>query len=319
MVYTITFLFDSYWSMILSCSFTGNTKLPLSISLYSHQGVVSQSLTLVLLFNFGNRSTSFRRSVYLVLKRHTLFWEAYPPRWSLLWYIFPLSVTCGGTWITFAKPLRQGYCQRDNNCYFTLDIKVSAFPRIYFVFHIFQVFFKVEDISRDSRPRVWTGSRVHLNSNRFGLGSGSDPKNLAVVLSTLTRSPEQIPDFSNSCRACDRVAWSLRKHVLSSAIWVISISCLFMIVPLMSLFLRILAEKASAASTNRYGDNGHPCLTPRCKGGQEDMWPLLATVAVISAKECMIWTSARSNTLLNTWIKSSNWGNQTLFRSLLKA
>ena len=54
------------------------------------------------------------------------------------------------------------------------------------------------------------------------------------------------------------------------------------IIPLMSIFLRILVERAWAARIKRYGDNGHPCLTPRCKGNQEDMWPLLATVAVIS-------------------------------------
>ena len=55
---------------------------------------------------------------------------------------------------------------------------------------------------------------------------------------------------------------SAQNKLVSSANWLILTSFPNKLIPLTRLFCRILAAKISTPRTKRYGESGHPCLTP---------------------------------------------------------
>ena len=88
------------------------------------------------------------------------------------------------------------------------------------------------------------------------------PSQNAFVFSTLSANPEKFPKAFIVSKACSAEATSAQNKLLSSANWLSLISEPKILIPLMIELCLILFDSISAVKINRYGESGHPCLTP---------------------------------------------------------
>ena len=88
------------------------------------------------------------------------------------------------------------------------------------------------------------------------------PSQNAFVFSTLRTNPEKFPKAFIVSRACSAEATSAQNELVSSANWLSLISEPKTLIPFMIEFCLILFDSISAVKINRYGESGHPCLTP---------------------------------------------------------
>ena len=84
----------------------------------------------------------------------------------------------------------------------------------------------------------------------------------AFVFSTLSTNPEKFPKALIVSRACSAEATSAQNKLVSCANWLSLISEPKILIPFMIEFCLILFDSISAVRINRYGESGHPCLTP---------------------------------------------------------
>ncbi len=75
--------------------------------------------------------------------------------------------------------------------------------------------------------------------------------------------PELIEKSLKVSKALDNDAWFFKRHVVSSASWLIFIRLSSILIPSISLSSLILWAKVSAAIIKRNAERGQPCLMPR--------------------------------------------------------
>ena len=91
------------------------------------------------------------------------------------------------------------------------------------------------------------------------------PSQNAFVFSTLSTNPEKFLKafiVQIVSKACPAEATSAQNKLVSAANWLSLISEPKILIPLMVEFCFILLDSVSAVKINRYGESGHPCLTP---------------------------------------------------------
>ena len=81
----------------------------------------------------------------------------------------------------------------------------------------------------------------------------------------LSTNPEKFPNALIISNACSAEATSAQNKLVSSANWLSFISEPKILIPFMIDFCLILFDSISAVRINRYGESGHPCLTPLAK------------------------------------------------------
>lgn len=85
----------------------------------------------------------------------------------------------------------------------------------------------------------------------------------ASVFLLFDRRPGISLKKSNICREVVKKTLELsKKRVMSSAYWLIFISCPSIVIPLIFLFFLIVSANISTQRIKRYGEKGQPCLTP---------------------------------------------------------
>ena len=106
------------------------------------------------------------------------------------------------------------------------------------------------------------GVFIHFIPSGFILLFSHFPNENAFVFSMLSTSPEKFPKARIVFRACSAEATSAQNKLESSANWLSLISEPKILIPFMIEFCLILFDRISAVMINRYGETGHPCLTP---------------------------------------------------------
>ena len=107
------------------------------------------------------------------------------------------------------------------------------------------------------------GVFIHFIPSGLVLLFNHFPSQNAFVFSTLSTNPEKFPNALIVSRACSAEATSAQNKLLSSANWLSLISEPKILIRFMIDFWLILFDGISAVvRINRYGESGHPYLTP---------------------------------------------------------
>ena len=106
---------------------------------------------------------------------------------------------------------------------------------------------------------------IHFIPSGLVLFFNHFPSQNAFVFSTLSTNPEKFPKafiVQIVSKACPAEATSAQNKLVSAANWLSLISEPKILTSLMVEFCSILLDSISAVKINRYGESGHPCLTP---------------------------------------------------------
>ena len=111
-------------------------------------------------------------------------------------------------------------------------------------------------------PRILTGLHIHLISSGLVFLFAHFPSQIAFVFFTFSRRPAIFPKSLTMLKAFSTEVKSAQNRFVSSANCESLSSFPNKLIPLTVGSLRILIDNISAQRMNRYGDKGHPFLTP---------------------------------------------------------